>query len=54
MRTLAALFDRFRWFPVTREQIAMLFMENFTDDNQLFDRYKITRTSLADGIRDYL
>jgi nucleoside-diphosphate-sugar epimerase len=54
MRILAAVFGRFSWFPVTREQISMLYAENYTYDSRLFDRYGITPKKLADSIRDYL
>ena len=54
MRLFAALFDRFPWFPVTRDQISMLFDENRTEDSRLFDRYNIIPKQLGDGMKEYL
>ena len=54
MKILAALFDRFSWFPVTRDQIAMLYDESYTDDIRLFDRYGITPRKLQVSLGDYL
>ncbi|UCE65759.1 MAG: NAD-dependent epimerase/dehydratase family protein [Candidatus Zixiibacteriota bacterium] len=54
MKILAALFGRFSWFPVTRDQIIMLYDESYTDDIRLFDRYGITPRKLQDSLGDYL
>jgi nucleoside-diphosphate-sugar epimerase len=54
IRIMATILDRFSWFPITREQITMLYMENYTRDTRIFDRYGIERTKLADGIKGYL
>ena len=54
MKILAALFDRFPWFPVTRDQITMLYDESYASDILLFDRYRIMPETLSDGLRDYL
>jgi len=54
MRFLAALFDRFSWFPLTRDQITMLYDESYTDDRRLFDRYGITPRKLRDALAEYL
>jgi NADH dehydrogenase len=54
MRLLAAIFDRFPWFPVTRDQITMLYDESHTDDNRLFDRYGVAPRKLTDALGEYL
>jgi len=54
MRFLAALFDRFSWFPLSRDQITMLYDESYTDDRRLFDRYGITPRKLQDALAEYL
>jgi uncharacterized protein YbjT (DUF2867 family) len=54
MRFLATLFDRFSWFPLTRDQITMLYDESYTDDRRLFDRYGITPRRLEDTLAEYL
>jgi NADH dehydrogenase len=54
MKILAALFGRFPWFPVTRDQIAMLYDESYTSDSILFDRYEITARTLKESLGDYL
>ncbi|UCC79265.1 MAG: complex I NDUFA9 subunit family protein [Candidatus Zixiibacteriota bacterium] len=54
MKILAVLFDRFSRFPVTRDQIAMLFDENYTSDTELFKRYNIVPGKLGENLRDYL
>lgn len=48
MRTLAGIFGRFDWFPVTNEQITMLLEGNFTDNTAFFDLYKIKPKKFAD------
>lgn len=54
MKILAAIFGGFPWFPVTRDQIAMLFLENYTENSELFTRYDITPKKLKDSLADYL
>jgi len=54
MRFLAALFDRFSWFPLTRDQITMLYDESYTNDRRLFDRYGITPRKLQDALAENL
>lgn len=54
MRSLAAIFGRFAWFPVTRDQITMLYDESYTDDSRLFDHFGITPRKLRDALGEYL
>lgn len=54
MRFLANLFDRFPWFPLTRDQITMLYDESYTDDRRLFDRYGVSPRKLRDALGEYL
>jgi NADH dehydrogenase len=54
MRWMAAIFERFSWFPITRDQIAMLYDQSRTDDSRLFDRYDIAPRKLTDTLGEYL
>lgn len=38
VQTVAAVFDRFPWFPITRDQITMLLESNVCDGNNGFER----------------
>ncbi len=53
IRPLAALFGRFSWFPVTKDQIVMLLEENFTEDKSYFEFFGITPTSLKQALKEF-
>jgi uncharacterized protein YbjT (DUF2867 family) len=54
MKFMAKLFSRFSFFPVTADQIKMLFNENITDDMSFYEVLKITPVDFAEGIRQYI
>jgi nucleoside-diphosphate-sugar epimerase len=41
LRLLAALMGRFRWFPLTNDQITMLLENSYTDDRSYFEHFGI-------------
>jgi len=51
---MAGFFDRFQFFPVTKDQLKMLFAENTTDDDSFYKDLDITPIGFPDGIREYL
>jgi len=42
IKILAFLFDRFKLFPITRDQITMLLEGNSCQSEQLFNKFEIT------------
>ena len=52
MRTLAFVFRRLAWFPVTREQITMLLQGNSTTDTRFFDLHGIKPKSFTDSLTE--
>ena len=42
IQLLAFFLDRFKWFPISREQIIMLLEGNTCDSNYIFKRYNIS------------
>jgi len=51
---MAGLFDRFQCFPVTKDQLKMLFAEYTTDDDSFYRDLDISPIGFPDGIREYL
>ncbi|HKJ67788.1 MAG TPA: complex I NDUFA9 subunit family protein [bacterium] len=54
MTGLAKLLQRFPFFPVTEDQIIMLYDENITDDDRIYRQLNITPIPFEAGIREYL
>jgi len=54
MQGLAKVFGRFGFFPVTEDQIIMLYDENITDDTRAFDLLDIEPTPFREGLQHYL
>ncbi len=54
MSTAAILFQYFPFFPITKDQIAMLYEENVTDDKRIYDLLNITPLELRTYISSYL
>jgi NADH dehydrogenase len=48
----AFVWDRFAWFPFTREQIKMLLVDNVTDDDSCFKFYGIEPKRFMDSLGD--
>jgi len=40
IRSIAALFDRFSWFPITRDQLTMLMEGNTCETSNLFTKFR--------------
>jgi len=53
-RAVAALLDRFEWFPVTRDQLQMLLEGNACDGSEAWELFGIEPTSFATGSLAYL
>jgi NADH dehydrogenase len=41
IKMIASVFDRFTWFPITRDQLAMLLEGNICDSKNLFEEFDI-------------
>lgn len=54
MRLPALMFDRFGWFPVTRDQLTMLMQGNTVRDFEAFDALGISPRRLSGETLDYL
>jgi NADH dehydrogenase len=54
MRFMAGLFGRFKWFPITAEQITMLLSDNYTDDRSFFDLYSLEPRRFKDSLAELL
>ncbi len=54
IKATAALFDRFAWFPISRDQIKMLMEGNVCSENDSFARLGLTPTSFGIDQLDYL
>lgn len=53
-RAVAALFDRFAWFPVTRAQLTMLLEGNACDGREAWQLFGITPKRFVAGNLDYV
>ena len=51
---LALLFDKYAWFPISRDQLSMLLMGNVCDSRTLFKRYNIIPIKFNYKSLDYL
>jgi len=54
MKGMAKLMQRFAFFPVTEDQITMLYDENITNDERIWELLGIERTGFEEGIAEYL
>lgn len=54
VRLGAFFLDRFRWFPVTRDQLTMLMQGNVVEDNEAFDRLGIDPQRMTPETLSYL
>ncbi len=54
MMALTKLLQRFQFFPVTENQIVMLYDENITDDDRMYHQLNIMPVPFEAGIREYL
>ena len=54
VKSVAALFDRFSWFPITRDQLTMLMEGNTCDASDLFSILKIDPMSFTVQELSYL
>ena len=53
VKMVADLFDRFEWFPITRDQLTML-MQGNTVSEQYFTEFDITPMSFSSENLSYL
>ena len=51
---VAFLFDRFDWFPISRDQITMLLEGNTCESDIIFKRYNIKPIKFNPSNLDYL
>ncbi len=51
VRPMAALFGRFRWFPLTTDQITMLLENNYTEDRSFYQIFGIAPRSIIEGLK---
>ncbi len=54
MRLKAAIWGRFRWFPVTNEQITMLISDNFTADRSIYELFDFQPKQFSESIEEIL
>lgn len=54
MKGLAKLFQYYQFFPITEDQIVMLYAENITDDNRIFQILDFEPTGFGEGLQPYL
>jgi uncharacterized protein YbjT (DUF2867 family) len=54
LRLMAALFGRFSWFPVTKDQIIMLLEESYTEDKSYFEFFGITPKSFSQALEEFI
>jgi NADH dehydrogenase len=54
MRPMIKLGERFPFFPLTTDQLAMLLMNNVCDPTAFFHDFSLVPLRFADGIREYL
>ena len=51
---VAALFDRFRWFPITRSQIKMLIRGNTCESQKYYSKFGIKELNFTESNLEYL
>lgn len=54
MRLKAAIWGRFRWFPVTSEQITMLLSDNYTADRSLYELFDFQPKQFSESLEEIL
>jgi NADH dehydrogenase len=54
MRLKAAIWGRFRWFPVTNEQITMLISDNYTADRSLYELFDFQPKQFSESLEEIL
>jgi uncharacterized protein YbjT (DUF2867 family) len=54
VKLMAKFFGRFQFFPITTDQIDMLYAENVTDDDSFFKELDIDPINFAGGIKEYI
>ena len=54
VKTVAAIFDRFSWFPVTKDQLTMLVQGNTCDSQKIFSDNEITPIAFNEENLSYL
>lgn len=54
LRPMASALGRFRFFPLTIDQITMLLDGNYVEDSTFFKTFRITPKSFRDGLSEYL
>lgn len=54
LKSVAALFDRFSWFPITRDQLTMLMEGNTCDTSELFVKLEVEPIVFAGQELSYL
>jgi len=54
MQGMAKLFQYYKFFPITEDQIVMLYAENITDDHRIFENLGIRQTGFKEGLQMYL
>lgn len=54
VRLMAKFFGRFQFFPITTDQIEMLYAENVSDDDSFFKELDIASINFAEGIKEYI
>ena len=54
VKMIALLFDRFSFFPITRDQLTMLLEGNTCDSNDLFKKFEIIPTEFSSKNLSYL
>jgi uncharacterized protein YbjT (DUF2867 family) len=54
LRPMASILGRFRFFPLTSDQITMLLDGNYTEDKTFFETFRISAKSFRDGLSEHL
>ena len=54
IRSIAALFDRFSWFPITRDQLTMLMEGNTCEPSELFTKFEVVPKTFTPEELSYL
>ena len=54
VKTVATIFDRFSWFPVTKDQLTMLVQGNTCDSQKIFSDNEITPIAFNEENLSYL
>jgi uncharacterized protein YbjT (DUF2867 family) len=54
MKFLARRMEKYKWFPLTQNQLELLLEDNITEDKMYFQDFEIAPIPFAEGIKKYL